>query len=471
MLSYNYIGKQLLLIVLFLVSFSQTPSQVKIMPLGDSITRGTNPDSPNDTIGYRESLYQQLFSAGYNIDFVGSQRGNTTDPNHEGHGGWEASHPGGSVSLLDTLPKFLTKNPPNIILLHIGTNDISSLSDFDWGTDLANEVIQILNTIYTFDSKIVTVVAKIIDRDDLSSRHQRTINFNDTLAIKVGLLPIKQKQNIRIVDMYDSLGIYYGTTNGYNPNFTYYTSGPNPALYRLHPNTTGYLKMANTWFPTVVGILPILQLRVFLQGPYTGNTMTTALRHFNDGSGTVDLLPTSSPFTSAPKSVSYTIPDTVTDWILLEIRNPDNSVKKLKSCLLSKHGYAIDPDGFSTSISLGITPGPYYIVVKQRNHLAVMSSSTVQLTGLTAYDFTTGSGQYNGGSIGAKDLGSGVWGMIAGDGNGNGQMQNDDSENIWKPDNGTSGYKNSDYNMNGQVQNDDNENYWKPNNGRGSQVP
>ena len=41
--------------------------------------------------------------------------------------------------------------------------------------------------------------------------------------------------------------------------------------------------------------------------------------------------------------------------------------------------------------------------------------------------------------------------MIAGDGNGNGQIQNDDSENIWKPDNGTSGYKNSDYNMDGQL--------------------
>ena len=60
------------------------------------------------------------------------------------------------------------------------------------------------------------------------------------------------------------------------------------------------------------------------------------------------------------KSVSYTIPDTVTDWILLEIRNPDSTVKKLKSCFLSKHGYVIDPDGFSTNISLGISPAILY---------------------------------------------------------------------------------------------------------------
>ena len=95
----------------------------------------------------------------------------------------------------------------------------------------------------------------------------------------------------------------------------------------------------------------------------------------------------------------------------------------------------------------------------------------VSLPNNTTYDFTTSSDQFYGGSAGAKDLGSGVWGMIAGDGNGNGQVQNDDSENIWKNDNGTSGYKNSDFNMNGQIQNDDNENYWKPSNGKGSQVP
>ena len=61
--------------------------------------------------------------------------------------------------------------------------------------------------------------------------------------------------------------------------------------------------------------------------------------------------------------------------------------------------------------------------------------------------------------------------MVAGDGNGNGQVQNDDNESVWKPDNGLSGYKNSDFNLNGQVQNDDNEEHWKPNNGKGTQVP
>ncbi len=95
----------------------------------------------------------------------------------------------------------------------------------------------------------------------------------------------------------------------------------------------------------------------------------------------------------------------------------------------------------------------------------------VQNANATTYDFTTGSSQYYGGTAGAKELQSGVWGMIAGDGNGNGQVQNNDAEDVWAPANGTAGYLDADFNMNGQVQNNDKEDYWKPNNGKGTQVP
>ena len=90
---------------------------------------------------------------------------------------------------------------------------------------------------------------------------------------------------------------------------------------------------------------------------------------------------------------------------------------------------------------------------------------------VTSYNFASDSSKFYGSGAGVKEVESGVWAMIAGDGNGNGQVQNNDSESIWKPDNGTAGYKNSDFNLNGQVQNNDNEIYWKQNNGRGTQVP
>jgi hypothetical protein len=98
--------------------------------------------------------------------------------------------------------------------------------------------------------------------------------------------------------------------------------------------------------------------------------------------------------------------------------------------------------------------------------------SSQNTTAVTSYDFTTGDGsQFYGGASAAKQMSDGKWAMIAGDADGNGQIQNSDSEDIWKPANGTSGYSNADFNLNGQVQNNDREDYWKVNNGRGSQVP
>src|SRR4051812_4213000 len=59
---------------------------VRVMPLGDSITEGTQVPG-----GYRIGLWQRLATGGYRIDFVGSQYNGPTnlgDHDHEGHPGW-----------------------------------------------------------------------------------------------------------------------------------------------------------------------------------------------------------------------------------------------------------------------------------------------------------------------------------------------------------------------------------------------
>ena len=218
------------------------------------------------------------------------------------------------------------------------------------------------------------------------------------------------------------------------------------------------------WAIAAVPINPAfvnVNAKVFLEGPYAGSsTMNTSLT-----------VPTTDPY-SLGETVG-SIPSGVVDWVKVELRSEltPGVVAATRVGFLKSDGSIVEPNGTSPLKLYGVTDGNYYIVIKHRNHLGVMSAGTVALPNVSAYNFTTGSGQYYGGSTGAKDLGSGVWGMIAGDGNGNGQVQNNDSEDIWKPDNGNSGYRNSDFNMNGQVQNNDNEDYWKPNNGRGSQVP
>jgi hypothetical protein len=186
------------------------------------------------------------------------------------------------------------------------------------------------------------------------------------------------------------------------------------------------------------------------------------------------LIPTTSPYSEDVRTVP-SIPAGITDWVLVQLRSTfDGSPITSKSAFLHKDGRIVADDGITGHIEMNASPGNYYIVLKHRNHLAVMSNSAVSFSNpptVTSYDFNTSSEQFYGGIDAAKDLEPNVLGMIAGDANSNGQIQNNDIENYWKIANGTSGYKNSDFNLNGQVQNNDNENYWKQNNGRGSQVP
>ena len=114
--------------------------------------------------------------------------------------------------------------------------------------------------------------------------------------------------------------------------------------------------------------------------------------------------------------------------------------------------------------------GVYYIVIRHRNHLAVMSNEVHSLAAGSSilYDFTTGTDKYEGAD--AALLETGVYGMYAGDANNNQQVQNDDKNDIWKVQVGLAGYRSADFNLNGQVQNDDKNDIWKKNVGKGTQV-
>ena len=220
-----------------------------------------------------------------------------------------------------------------------------------------------------------------------------------------------------------------------------------------------------------------LSIKVFLEGPYAGSSsMSKSLN-------SAGYLPMQQPFDSLLLSYSgvervrssfFAKDTTLVDWVLVELRTGTSSstIVAQRAGFLKSDGTIVGLDGVSP-LRFGLPAGDYYIVIRHRNHLAIMSNNAVTMNDdhtIKFYDFTTSQSQAYGTNAMA-DLGDGNFGMIAGDGNGNGQVQNNDSENIWKPDNGTSGYKNSDFNLNGQVQNNDNENFWKPNNGKGTQVP
>ena len=98
----------------------------------------------------------------------------------------------------------------------------------------------------------------------------------------------------------------------------------------------------------------------------------------------------------------------------------------------------------------GLNAGNYYVVIRHRNHLAVMSSSPVSLSGTSSlYDFTTAQAKAYGTNP-MKQLTTGVFGMYAGDANGSGIVTASDANAVFGALNGT-GYNNDDVNLTGIV--------------------
>jgi hypothetical protein len=101
---------------------------VKILPIGDSMTVGNEFD-PTAFRSYRGRLHQLLVSAGYQVDFVGTQQRVPFiggDPDHDGYGGaWIG--PGGSANnLADRLAGILAATDPDIVVLAFGWNSVYS---------------------------------------------------------------------------------------------------------------------------------------------------------------------------------------------------------------------------------------------------------------------------------------------------------------------------------------------------------
>jgi lysophospholipase L1-like esterase len=197
------------------------------MPLGDSITRGSGSTNLN---GYRRPLFRKLEAASHSVDFVGSQLNGSTDfdRNHEGHSGWSAD--GGSKgSIADNVFNFLGLNPADIVLLHIGTNDIEE------GHASSADIARILNEIRRRSTDITVVLALIINQYPYSPE---TTAYNAEVN-HMALQRIADGHPIILVDMENAL-LY-----------------PDDLGDGVHPNNSGYAKMADVWFEALTEILPV----------------------------------------------------------------------------------------------------------------------------------------------------------------------------------------------------------------------
>ena len=96
---------------------------LRIMPLGASITYGVGSTTGN---GYRQRLLDILKLGGNKVDYVGELKSGTmADPDNEGFKG----------KLIDEVAKLsrakIESSKPNIVLLHVGTNDMVQSIDLN----------------------------------------------------------------------------------------------------------------------------------------------------------------------------------------------------------------------------------------------------------------------------------------------------------------------------------------------------
>ena len=205
-----------------------------------------------------------------------------------------------------------------------------------------------------------------------------------------------------------------------------------------------------------------LDVTVILEGFYSGGAMTTNLNTLP-----TILVPLAQPYNVAPWNYAgsesvVSIPSGVVDWVLVELRDAPSPATALaattlpgwpKAYFLKSDGKIVDVDGSSLpNIGNPTITNNLYVIVRHRNHIAIMSATGVPVSsGNYTYDFTSLVSQAYGGSAGYKQIVPGVCGMVSGDADSDGSISVLDFSK-WATDFGkTVTYLNSDIDGDGEV--------------------
>lgn len=201
---------------------STATAQMRLMPLGNSITEGAGSSHES---GYRRELYYLLQNAGVAFDFVGSlQYGNgLPDRDHEGHAGFLANQ-------LDA-KKYLADRPADVVFLEAGTNDISYSES---AAEVYNDLAKIVDDIYQTNPAIAIYLSTVIPRRGTTGQQQVTDELNTMLP---GLVSIKANAGYKIY-LVDIAARFKS-----DPNWQ-----TNLMADPVHPNDAGYVLMAEEWF-------------------------------------------------------------------------------------------------------------------------------------------------------------------------------------------------------------------------------
>ena len=276
----------------------QAKAQHRIMALGNSITQ-----SNSSYKSYRYPLWQKLVNAKVSFDFVGSMRNNssgnpiwpdyqgqTFDQDHEGHWGWRADEilngKSGSAKLSDWLQGYM----PDIVLLHLGTNDLIQGQGVN---STLEDLRQVVGVIRAKNPKVIVLLAKLIPSNTNTTWKAAIEAFNVLVpALAVELHRIESP--VLLVDQFSGYNSYLDNHDG------------------LHPNALGEEKMATKWFEA---LWPVIGSNIQVPPALTCTATGTILREqWNNVSGTsITAIPLNNPPASTSQLTLFEAPSNTAD--------------------------------------------------------------------------------------------------------------------------------------------------------------
>ena len=181
---------------------------LRILPLGASITAGF---ASSDGNGFRKVLYDTLRKTN-TINYVGTQ--GTAPLLHEGHPGWIIK----DVATAATTP---LRSRPNVVLIHVGTNDLLTNNAIDQAPDRLGALI---DQVTKAAPDAVVLVAQILP----SSRPGQFDNFVTFNARVASIINQRQVENKKVMKVWMPI-----TTDDLQDG--------------VHPTDAGYNRMGQAW--------------------------------------------------------------------------------------------------------------------------------------------------------------------------------------------------------------------------------
>lgn len=216
-------------------AITESEQVIRIMPLGDSITQADSNHS-----SYRRPLWILLHQAGYEVEFVGSRQAHfggpapytDFDPDHEGYWGWRTDQ------ILVHINDWVRTTQPDIVLIHLGTNDLRAGQSLESTMDELWDLIQALRQ---ENPSIKVLLAQLIP---IAGSEAEVEQLNQLIALVAEYMSIETSPVI-LVDQF----------SGFNAAMDQDTYDG------VHPNQLGEQKLAERWFSALQQVLVLPQIR------------------------------------------------------------------------------------------------------------------------------------------------------------------------------------------------------------------